>query len=99
MSTVDVLVPEVKRVSLGVYLSRQRDTAIVFKQASDGVWFMTMSSGKITTQHMSDERFLEAYPLTLEGYPLRKAVRTYRNSLLRADEKSEQVMKILLREV
>lgn len=84
-------------VPTGVYLNACRNNAIVVKSKGVNVWYLTMETGKITLECCSAERFLHNFNLRLPDYPVLRAVRKYKDSLLSCDEQSERVIKVLLR--
>lgn len=81
-------------IPLGVYVDHERHTAIVLKNDDHGgVFYLTMSSGKITLEHVGRERFKDSFKLHLAAYPMRRAVRSYYTSLLDRDAQAQKVMK------
>jgi len=87
------------RVPLGVYTNHCRESSIVVKHSTRGVWYLTMQAGYIECRHCGDEHFLHDFPLALPGYPLLRAVRIYNTSELRRDDDAQKVMDILMRDL
>jgi aminoglycoside N3'-acetyltransferase len=89
--------PPPPRLPLGVYLSRSRSTAIVFKHSENGVWYLTMGTGSVTVEHCGEERFKRDFPLVLPDYPMLRAVRKYAESFQQRDDQAAKVMRVLMR--
>lgn len=89
--------PSMERLPLGVYVNHQRETAVAFKRAPDGVWFLRLHSGRVELLHYGDTRFFSEYSTPLTNYPILRAVRKYNDSPFLRDARTQKVMTILLR--
>lgn len=83
-------------LGLGIYMTHNRNTAIVANVGQRLVHFVTMMNGSIELLHWSKDRFVHEFNYRLEGYPLRRAARVYTKSYLDKTETAVRALNLLL---
>lgn len=80
----------------GVYLDRNRYSAIVVKVKHGDVWYLTFMSGVIQLLKTTVGPFEHEFNLYLESYPVGRAVKKYWEYEFRATPEAYKVMQVIV---
>jgi len=83
-------------IHTGVYLSPNRNTAVVVRSKEGKVAFLTFLSGTIELRETFAFSFARDYPLALPNYPAKRALRAYRKAGLPVHPLAEKVFRAVL---